>query len=363
VPDNQDCNDSDATINPNATEVYYDGIDQDCDSESDFDQDKDGFDSIDFGGLDINDLDETCAESCRDGSTSEYAGVTCGTILEDFSASVNGSYYIDPNNDGDTADAISVFCDMSGGGWTYESSGQPFTLSFTGGVQELDTVGTEAEYLFTLYGAQGGDGQNNTGGLGGMAAASKTFSASTTLFVYIGGKGSDGGAADSGGCSTRTGGFNGGGRGSQGGSGGGGATDIRALDTLSDRILVAAGGGGCGGQNCYGSGGDGGGLTGSTGQHVGSGLTDFLGGEGGTQNSGGTSPNSGSADGTFGSGGDNVQCNDEAGGGGGWYGGAAGGNSNTTGGGGSSYYDGMDADQDTSTGAQSGNGHVEYIFR
>ena len=51
-----DCNDADAAINPAAAEIWYDGVDQDCDNRSDYDQDGDGFDSADYSGEDCDDL-------------------------------------------------------------------------------------------------------------------------------------------------------------------------------------------------------------------------------------------------------------------------------------------------------------------
>ncbi|RME24357.1 MAG: hypothetical protein D6798_11420 [Deltaproteobacteria bacterium] len=52
-----DCDDGEATVHPGATEVWYDGIDQDCDDWSDADADRDGHDATSAGGDDCNDQD------------------------------------------------------------------------------------------------------------------------------------------------------------------------------------------------------------------------------------------------------------------------------------------------------------------
>ena len=50
-----DCDDDDDTIFVDAEELWYDGIDQDCDTWSDYDKDGDGFDSASYGGEDCDD--------------------------------------------------------------------------------------------------------------------------------------------------------------------------------------------------------------------------------------------------------------------------------------------------------------------
>ncbi len=56
-----DCDDENPQINPGADELWYDGVDQDCDGWSDFDQDLDGFDS------DAHErLDGTFGDDCDD---------------------------------------------------------------------------------------------------------------------------------------------------------------------------------------------------------------------------------------------------------------------------------------------------------
>ena len=51
----RDCDDRDASINEGAQDRPYDGIDSDCAFDSDYDQDGDGVDAVEFGGLDCDD--------------------------------------------------------------------------------------------------------------------------------------------------------------------------------------------------------------------------------------------------------------------------------------------------------------------
>lgn len=172
------------------------------------------------------------------------------------------------------------------------ASGDTFEFGYTGSVQQITLpAGT---YRLEAWGGQGGMYESGyAGGEGGYTDSTVSLTEETTLYVYVGGKGSNYPS----GTST----FNGGGAGKDGGGAGGGATDFRLVkgtcsdySSLMSRILVAGGGGG---SDRNGKGGAGGGLTGSSDSSRS--FTGWYAG-GGSQTAGGRSD--GSA-GTFGVGG------------------------------------------------------------
>ncbi|MFC1819435.1 MopE-related protein, partial [Thermodesulfobacteriota bacterium] len=87
----EDCNDNDSSINPQATEIWYDGVDQNCDGLDDYDQDQDGYPL----GPDCDDqnfyVNPNMTEQCSDGIDNDCDGTvdntdcamiyTCGSPL------------------------------------------------------------------------------------------------------------------------------------------------------------------------------------------------------------------------------------------------------------------------------------------
>ena len=127
--DDADCNDLDASINPNATETYYDGIDQDCSGGSDYDADGDGADSKaeTNNGTDCDDTDANNI-GCGASADSAFAG-TCKSLLEADPSTPDGDYWFDFDGESGSMEAIELACEMDGtdsdgaetgvgGGWT-----------------------------------------------------------------------------------------------------------------------------------------------------------------------------------------------------------------------------------------------------
>lgn len=213
------------------------------------------------------------------------------------------------------------------------------TFTYTGGKQEFRVPLGVQQVTITAFGASGQMGYDHyygsyasPGGLGARVTATVTVSPISTLFVYVGGAGSDGG-------------YNGGGSGGGYDGEGGGASDVRqGGSALSNRIVVAGGGGGGGsagacvstscGYTAGGAGGNGGGQDGQAGRNA-HGRFGGDGGGGGTQRAGGKHGKSvdrhcAGSRGQLGvggaGGGGRPSCgNLGAGGGGGYYGGGGGG--------------------------------------
>jgi gliding motility-associated-like protein len=231
------------------------------------------------------------------------------------------------------------------------------TFNYTAGVQTF-TAPVTGNYTVTLFGAQGGNGLNTTGGLGGQATGSLALTAGQSISVYVGGKGGNAGGVM---------GWNGGGQGGldvgagQHAGSGGGATDIRVGgNALANRVIVAGGGAGGGRDGVTGVGG---GSSGTTSANYSSGY----GGTGGTQVGGGLAWTlaRGATHGTLGQGGNGSTGYNAAGGGGGgggYYGGGGGTSTqnhgsgwSAGGGGGSSFLGGVTAGS-TTQGVRSNDG-------
>ena len=205
------------------------------------------------------------------------------------------------------------------------------------------TIIGRGEYMFEVWGAQGGTCDLNQSARGGYSrAVFKNFFGQQQITVCVGSKGSV--------ISNRPlGGFNGGGNAHSGigfcAGGGGGATDIRLGDENGRKLIIAGGGGGLGSWGQKYLGGFGGGASGGRGDlsaRFGSGATQTSPGKGGFYEGGGNFSPCYGQDGELGKGGDgNSTANAGAGGGGGGYYGGGGGADYGSGGGGSGYIDQM----------------------
>ena len=85
-----DCNDDDDQSYPDAPEIWYDGVNQDCGDTNDFDQDGDGFNSDKHSGDDCNDTDEfiypDAPEIRQNGIDEDCDGFDAAFTISDLSA-------------------------------------------------------------------------------------------------------------------------------------------------------------------------------------------------------------------------------------------------------------------------------------
>lgn len=334
----------------------------------------------------------TSITPATDGSSAANAATNCRAIRAANASAPSGVYYIQhPDKDeiqypsrkwgmwSNGHFVLKVYCDFATGFVYNGTQGNRFRIDYDGIDAPVEvTAPARTDWLFHAVGAAGGDDWRSSrrGGEGGLAVGVKSFESKTKLWFYVGGKGGMSSWEDNGqyddmpGTIHHHGGYNGGGRGTRGGSGGGGASDVRLMKqretdriwsarSLNSRIIVGAGGGGCGYGQCQRRGGHGGTTTGESGS--GSGVS-----YGGQQSQGGRNNNGRSrAYGKFGYGGDcdiSYTYNDGGGGGGGWYGGSGAATSNTAGGGGSSYVRNLSGSRMT-RGGNRGDGYIEFAWK
>ena len=150
-----DCAPYDATVHPGAREVWYDGIDADCLEDSDYDADRDGYDSDAYGGEDCDDTSKQVGpdiEEVCNAVDDDCDGVVDGgaTDADTFWADADGDGHGDPNAPTEACEAPDAHVDVDDDCDDTNGDISPSAEEFTG-----DAVDEDCDGCATLAGAVG----------------------------------------------------------------------------------------------------------------------------------------------------------------------------------------------------------------
>ncbi len=111
-----DCNDAEPAVNPSAAEVPYDGVDNDCDGEDDDDLDGDGATGLDAGG---DDCDDSNAEVYPGAEETWANGVTdndCDGEIEAVTLAYGAEAWVGASPGAQAGRRVSALGDITGDG-------------------------------------------------------------------------------------------------------------------------------------------------------------------------------------------------------------------------------------------------------
>jgi hypothetical protein len=136
-----DCDDGNAAIRPGQLEVWYDGVDADCDSADDYDQDGDGDGFV----VDCDDLDPTVGPSAPE--VCDLVDNDCDSLVDDDDDSIDDPAnrtprYVDGDGDGfgDVASARSFCLNAVPAGYVNrgDDCNDAYASAFPGGTELCD---------------------------------------------------------------------------------------------------------------------------------------------------------------------------------------------------------------------------------